>query len=355
MYLRFTSNDDASAVGFRLSFHCAGALVEHWKPADVAVPLQTAVVSAPVVQHDKRTACLSGVLLSVQCCADATMSCANARVTGVGLSAQSPGLRGSIPDAMGNLGALRSLKLHDNFLTGTLPPALSRLHLLRDLQLSHNQFKMQDRESLASILGGMMYLETLDLGMSDEKEDFGKTIVQPTPPLTCRVEDECKLTLVTRTAAGTQLPHGGAEMRVNKAGDIAATECACTDQMDGTYECIFPAEWTAVKGEFDFVLSHGGEEFVPVRTLIDPSSDAESVVDAYTRLGTIVPPRLCQQQHSYVSNDGAACLCREGYFRNNFEGGWSCERCVRGQMPVAQGTRCEACPFGRYSSSGQGC
>ena len=65
-----------------------------------------------------------------------------------------------------------------------LPPALSRLHLLRDLQLSHNQFKMQDRESLASILGGMMYLETLDLGMSDEKEDFGKTIVQPTPPLT---------------------------------------------------------------------------------------------------------------------------------------------------------------------------
>ena len=58
--------------------------------------------------------------------------------------------------------------------------------------------------SLAAILGGLIYLKTLDLGMSDEKEDFGKTIVQPTPPLTCRVRQECKLTLLTRTAAGTQ-------------------------------------------------------------------------------------------------------------------------------------------------------
>ena len=65
-------------------------------------------------------------------------------------------MRGSIPEAMGRLGALRSLKLHDNFLTGVLPAGLSRLHLLRDLQLSHNQFGMQDRESLAAILGGMV-------------------------------------------------------------------------------------------------------------------------------------------------------------------------------------------------------
>ena len=132
--------------------------------------------------------------MSVQCCADAAMSCANARVTEVGLSGQNPGLRGSMPHAMGSLGALRSLKLHDNFLTGTLPPALGRLHLLRDLQLSHNQFEMQDRESLAAILGGLIYLKTLDLGMSDEKEDFGKTIVQPSPPLACRVGDVCRLT-----------------------------------------------------------------------------------------------------------------------------------------------------------------
>ena len=116
------------------------------------------------------------------------------RTASITVKKQSPGLRGSIPGAIGSLGALRSLKLHDNFLTGTLPSALSRLHLLRDLQLSHNQIIMQDRESLAAILGGLIYLKTLDLGMSDEKEDFGKTIVKPTPPLTCRVGDECKIT-----------------------------------------------------------------------------------------------------------------------------------------------------------------
>ena len=35
----------------------------------------------------------------------------------------------------------------------------------------------------------------------------------PTPPLTCRVGNECKLTLATRTADGVQLPHGGVQMR----------------------------------------------------------------------------------------------------------------------------------------------
>jgi hypothetical protein len=207
MYLQVHSNDNTPAVGFRVAFSCAGTLIEYWKPADVAISLQTAVMSSPVVQADATTECLADVLMSVQCCADATMSCANARVTEVGLSAQS--LRGTLPEAMGRLGALRSLKLHDNFLSGTLPAGLSRLHLLRDLQLSHNQFKMQDRESLATILGGMMHLETLDIGMSNEEPSLQKTVVQPIPPLTCRVGDECTLTLITRTSDGAQLPHGG--------------------------------------------------------------------------------------------------------------------------------------------------
>ena len=53
--------------------------------------------------------CLDKVLLSVQCCADATSDCANARVVGLGLSGQQ--LRGSLPEAIGNLGALTSLKV----------------------------------------------------------------------------------------------------------------------------------------------------------------------------------------------------------------------------------------------------
>ena len=110
LYLHFTSNDNTAAVGFRVAFRCTGTLVEYWKPADVAEPLDVGVVSVPVSESTK-TKCVSGALMSVQCCADATMSCANARVTGVGLSGTE--LRGSIPEAVGNLGALRSLKLRE--------------------------------------------------------------------------------------------------------------------------------------------------------------------------------------------------------------------------------------------------
>ena len=53
--------------------------------------------------------CLDKVLLSVQCCADTTSDCANAQVVGLGLSGQQ--LRGSLPEAIGNLGALTSLKV----------------------------------------------------------------------------------------------------------------------------------------------------------------------------------------------------------------------------------------------------
>ncbi len=81
--------------------------------------------------------------------------------------------------------------------------------------------------------------------------------------------------------------------------------------MDGTYECSFPALWTAIKGEFDFVLSQGGEEFVPLRTLVDLTSGTESVVDAYARLGVIVPPILCREEHSFPNAEGAACVCEQ--------------------------------------------
>eukprot|EP01045_Picozoa_sp_COSAG04_P017800 COSAG04_NODE_1601_length_6193_cov_7.603709_1_plen_483_part_10 len=144
-------------------------------------------------------------------------------------------------------------------------------------------------------------------------------------------------------------------MRVNKAGDASAVQCECDDQMDGTYECTFDESWTARKGEFDFLLLQGGEEFVPVRTLVNPTTGAESVSNTYSRLGVIVPPILCQEEHSHPNAEGAECMCEAGYYRNQYEGGWSCDNCVRGEMPVDEGTRCELCPFGKFSSSGQGC
>eukprot|EP01046_Picozoa_sp_COSAG06_P004603 COSAG06_NODE_194_length_20530_cov_9.861583_12_plen_1626_part_00 len=354
LFLQFSTDDTAVAVGFRLSFRCAGTLVEYWKPSDVAVPLETAVVSSPIVQAGPSTVCLSSVLMSVQCCAEATMSCADARVTEIGLSDRS--LRGIVPGAMGRLGALQTLKLHDNFLTGTLPSELTRLHLLRDLQLSHNQFAMQDRESLAAVLGGMIHLKTLDIGMSDEVPSFEKTLIQPTPPILCRVGDQCSLTLITRTIESVQLPHGGVRMGVQKAdGPGSEKECSCEDHMDGSYACVFPSSWTSRQGNFDFTISHDGEEFVPLRTLVNPATGVESTENAYSNLGCVVQPMLCQQPHSFIDNDGAACLCEAGYYRNEYEGGWDCSTCIRGQEPMDHGTRCRDCPFGTYSSSGQAC
>eukprot|EP01046_Picozoa_sp_COSAG06_P066888 COSAG06_NODE_17085_length_961_cov_3.256381_1_plen_213_part_00 len=196
-----------------------------------------------------------------------------------------------------------------NFLTGTLPIALGRLHLLRELQLSHNQLAMQDRDSLSEILGGLMHLRTLDLGMSQEKEDLTKTIIQPSPPLTdCRVGEECRLQLSTRTSEGMQLPHGGLQMTVTRADDPSSPVCACEDSMDGTYSCVFPSAWTSRKAEFDFVLAADREEFVPLRTLIDPTTGTESTVETYGRLGVIVPPIECTQVHSFPNVEGAQCI-----------------------------------------------
>jgi hypothetical protein len=183
-------------------------------------------------------------------------------VTGIGLGKHQ--LRGSLPEQLGSLGALRSLKLHDNFLTGTFPSTLGKLHWLQELQLSHNQFAMQARADLSKMLGGMLQLQTLDLGMSNEVQDLGKSIILPAPPLNCRVGELCGFTLSTRTSAGLALPHGGLQLRVRKDG---GSDALCTDQMDGGYGCQLPASWTVMRGDFDFIV--GGRR----RLRADPDAD----------------------------------------------------------------------------------
>jgi hypothetical protein len=185
-------------------------------------------------------------------------------VTGIELSQHH--LRGSVPEQLGSLGALRSLKLHDNFLTGTFPSSLAKLHWLQELQLSHNQFSMQARAELSKMLGGM--LQTLDLGMSNEVQNLGKSIFLPGPPLACQVGEPCGFSLSTRTAAALPLPHGGLQLRVRKADE--GSEIPCADLMDGDYDCQLPPSWTAVRGDFDFIVSADGEDFVPIRMLTDP-------------------------------------------------------------------------------------
>jgi hypothetical protein len=84
LYLHFTSNDNGQAVGFRATLACIGTPLEYWKPATVATELSLGVPTEKTTLQSQQTAYLSDVMLSVQCCADAELSCANARVTGIG-------------------------------------------------------------------------------------------------------------------------------------------------------------------------------------------------------------------------------------------------------------------------------
>eukprot|EP01051_Picozoa_sp_SAG22_P005395 SAG22_NODE_319_length_12493_cov_33.326475_1_plen_635_part_00 len=168
----------------------------------VATHLELGKPSMPVALDVIQSLCLEDTqLLSAQCCADAHMDCDAARVTALSLS--NHGLRGSIPTVMGQLNALRSLRLDRNFLTGSIPTALGKLRLLEELEIQNNQLEMQDAATLSQILGGLGRLKTLAVDMSDEIADLALSIIQPSPPLSCRVGQPCGLSLVTRTHAGT--------------------------------------------------------------------------------------------------------------------------------------------------------
>ena len=162
------------------------------------------------------------------------------------------------------------------------------LHWLRELQLSHNQFEMQASRSLSQILGGMQDLSTLDLGMSSEKEDLQNSVLKPAPPLQCSVGEPCLFTLFTRTQLGLQLPHGGLSVVVRTENVAEDEAVSCVDEMDGRYLCTFLPSWVATQGEVDFVVSADGEEFVPIRTMIDPMTGASSTVPTYPRLAVVV-------------------------------------------------------------------
>ena len=69
------------------------------------------------------------------------------------------GLRGILPQALGQLQDLEWLDLHDNELTGTIPTELGQLHSLEQLNLAGNQLS----GPIPSSLGQLQNLEQLDL------------------------------------------------------------------------------------------------------------------------------------------------------------------------------------------------
>ena len=102
-------------------------------------------------------------------------------------------------------------------------------------------------------------------------------------------------------------------------------------------------------------MSADGEGFEPIRTLVDPTTAVESTVSTYSSLTVAIAPIECHQDHSHPKADGSACVCTAGFYRGEFGGGWSCERCSRGFEPGGEGTRCVACVFGTYSADGEQC
>ena len=80
-----------------------------------------------------------------------------------------------------------------------------------------------------------------------------------------------------------------------------------------------------------------------------------STQNTYERLAILVMPIECKVPHAYASADGALCICEAGYYRREYDGGWSCQHCDRGHEPVEAGTRCALCIAGKFSSAGEEC
>ena len=91
-----------------------------------------------------------------------------------------------------------------------------------------------------------------------------------------------------------------------------------------------------------------------IRTLVDPTTAVEKTVNTYSSLMVVVAPIECRNEHSFPAPDGSACVCSSGFYRREFGEGWSCKQCGGGFQP-RDGTRCEACTFGKHSADGEQC
>ena len=68
-------------------------------------------------------------------------------------------------------------------------------------------------------------------------------------------------------------------MTVRKGSDEAGLVCVCADQMDGSYLCdLSAAGWITRREDFAFHLVADSEDFVPVRTLVDPTCADDTLV-----------------------------------------------------------------------------
>lgn len=355
LFITFTSSNSVQYSGFSATFECIGSPFASWSPADVAEPLASGAPSIQVDLPHHPSVCIDQhTELAVQCCADTHVEQSHARVVELDLADR--GIRGTIADSLGHLGALSSLRLQNNFISGTLPVALKELKLLRDLQLKQNQLELSTRSSLTTLLTHLPDLSTLSLAMSSAHEDLSRSVYVPGPPLNCRVGQPCNFQIQMRTLEGIPVPHGGRIVRVTRLESEPEATFECLDGLDGTYDCSFPSEWLAHRGEFEFHVSSDGEGVNPARTTRDPSTGAESTAARYQTLAVIIEPISCSMfAHSMPSQDGSHCVCSVGFYKRTYGTVWTCDLCNAGQMPAGEGTRCDLCTFGLYSRDGRAC
>jgi hypothetical protein len=189
----------------------------------------------------------------------------------------------SLPENFGGMGGrLKELLLEGNLLE-SLPASLGNLTGLKTLEAGSNPLSQLTSTDLSKLVQGMGsgnlevqndtsvysgYVESLNPGtaqmdklsisLSASKPAAAHTVVNGadwlSPPLKCRIGDECIITLEARTSTSVALNYGGMNFSVTLDGEHHA---AATDMKTGAYSVAVPEQWQTRVGQHALTFQHG--------------------------------------------------------------------------------------------------
>eukprot|EP01046_Picozoa_sp_COSAG06_P033642 COSAG06_NODE_3449_length_5328_cov_195.391745_1_plen_922_part_10 len=193
-------------------------------------------------------------------------------------------IKGTIPATIGQLTRLEVLNLDRNFIHGVLPMSMTKCTGLQRLQMAHNQLSGNEAATIGSVLAQMKSLTTLDIYFSSEEEDLDKTTIDPPLPMDCTVGEECLMRVITRTRDGERVAHGGLTVSVRRVNASAVDHAVysttkATDERDGSYTVVFPADWVVKAGPVEFELLSNDAVVKPAERRVVCTEEAETVDD----------------------------------------------------------------------------